>query len=96
MTYPIMDKIRAGWRALLRYLKPPRFLIFTRFGTTVVLLTIGVGLGAMNTGNNLVYMIFGMMLGFITASGVSAKSLSAVLSLMKEKSSSSFLPRLPC
>jgi uncharacterized protein (DUF58 family) len=30
----------------------------------------GIGLGALNTGNNLVYMIFGMMLGFITASGV--------------------------
>lgn len=36
----------------------------------MVLLTLGIGLAAMNTGNNLVYIIFGMMLGFITASGV--------------------------
>ncbi len=35
-----------------------------------MLLTIGVGLAAINTGNNLVYMVFGMMLGFITASGI--------------------------
>ena len=36
----------------------------------MVLITLGIGLGAMNTGNNLVYLVFGMMLGFITASGV--------------------------
>ncbi|MBI1979357.1 MAG: DUF58 domain-containing protein [Elusimicrobia bacterium] len=57
-------------RACLRLLKPPRSLHFTRLGASVVLLTIGVGLAAMNTGNNLVYMVFGMMLGMITASGV--------------------------
>ncbi len=33
-------------------------------------MTLGLGFGAMNTGNNLVYLVFGMMLGLITASGV--------------------------
>ena len=42
----------------------------TRLGTYVLLLTVGIGLAGMNTGNNLLYMVFGMMLGFITASGV--------------------------
>src|SRR3989338_5242040 len=56
--------------SLRRWLKPPRRLRFTRFGTYVVLITLGIGLGAMNTGNNLIYLVFGMMLGFITASGV--------------------------
>jgi len=64
------DRIARYWSVFQRYLKPPRTLRFTTIGTYVVLLTIGVGLGAMNTGNNLIYMIFGMMLGFITASGI--------------------------
>ncbi len=60
-------KFRAWLR---RILKPPRQLQFTRLGTYVVLLALGIGFAAMNTGNNLVYMVFGMMLGVITASGI--------------------------
>src|SRR3989344_4266111 len=60
----------AGMTKIKSWLKPPRQLRFTRFGTYVVLITLGVGFGAMNTGNNLAYIVFGMMLGFITASGV--------------------------
>ena len=63
------DTVRALWASLRARLKPPRSLRFTTLGTYVVLLTVGIGLAAMNTGNNLVYMVFGMMLGFITASG---------------------------
>ena len=55
---------------LRRLLKPPRTLRFTRFGAAFTFMTVGMGLAAMNTGNNLVYLVFGMMLGFITASGV--------------------------
>lgn len=53
-----------------RRFKLPRSLKFTRFGTATTLMTLGIGLAAMNTGNNLLYMVFGMMLGAITASGV--------------------------
>lgn len=35
-----------------------------------VLYTIGIGAGAINTGNNLLYLIFGIFLGVILASGV--------------------------
>src|SRR5688572_23744815 len=48
----------------------PRTLRFTRLGVYVVILTFGIGFSAINTGNNLVYMVFGLLLGFITASGV--------------------------
>src|SRR5579863_2828251 len=42
---------------------------FTRFGTFYVLFSIGVGAAAINTGNNLLYLILGMLLGFIVISG---------------------------
>lgn len=60
----------APMERLRRWFKPPRKLRFTPLGVTLTILTVGVGLAAMNTGNNLVYMVFGMMLGFITASGL--------------------------
>lgn len=55
---------------LRKFFKPPRTLQFTKLGAYAVGLTLGIGFAAMNTGNNLVYMIFGMMLGMITASGI--------------------------
>ncbi len=42
---------------------------FTRFGTFYVLFAIGVGAAAINTGNNLLYLILGILLGFIIISG---------------------------
>lgn len=42
----------------------------TRGGWVFVLYTIGVGAGAINTGNNLLYLIFGIFLGLLLASGV--------------------------
>ncbi len=42
---------------------------FTRFGTFYVLFSIGVGAAAINTGNNLLYLILGILLGFIVISG---------------------------
>src|SRR4051812_50090552 len=42
---------------------------FTRFGTFYVLFSIGVGAAAINTGNNLLYLILGILLGFIIISG---------------------------
>jgi len=42
----------------------------TTGGWIFILYTIGVGAGAINTGNNLLYLIFGVFLGLIMASGV--------------------------
>lgn len=55
---------------LREYLRPPRKLVFTREGRWFVVLTIMVGGGAINTGNNLLYLLLGMMLGLIIVSGV--------------------------
>lgn len=64
------DRPRGGFRAALRrWWNPPRTIHFTKAGRNVVLLAFGIGFAAMNTGNNLLYIIFGLLLGMILASG---------------------------
>jgi len=46
-----------------------RFLRFTPEGRTVILLSLGVGFAAVNTGNNLLYLVLAMLLSLIIASG---------------------------
>ncbi|HWU89127.1 MAG TPA: hypothetical protein VN253_17800, partial [Kofleriaceae bacterium] len=58
------------WARLLRRLRPPRRLQFTREGRILVLLAVGVGFAAVNTGNNLLYLLLGWLLSFIIASGI--------------------------
>ena len=50
--------------------RPPRRLSFTREGRLVVVLAVAVGFAAINTGNNLLYLLLGWLLSFIIASGV--------------------------
>jgi uncharacterized protein (DUF58 family) len=57
-------------RRTRRWMRPPRRLTFTREGKYFVGITIGVGLAAINTGNNLLYLLLGMMLSLIVASGI--------------------------
>lgn len=57
-------------RRLLAKLRPPRKLRFTREGKYYVLITFGVGVAAVNTGNNLLYLVLGMLLALIVVSGV--------------------------
>jgi len=45
-------------------------LVFTTDGRWFVIMTVLVGVGAVNTGNNLLYLLLGMMLGLILVSGV--------------------------
>ena len=51
-------------------LRSPRGLRFTREGRVFVLVTLGVGAAAVNTGNNLLYLVLGLMLSLILLSGV--------------------------
>ena len=51
-------------------LKPPRRLKFTREGKFFVGITLGVGFAAINTGNNLLYLLLGMLLALIIVSGL--------------------------
>ncbi len=47
-----------------------RHLKFTREGKLFVFVTLGLGFGAVNTGTNLMYLVFGFMLSLIILSGV--------------------------
>jgi uncharacterized protein (DUF58 family) len=57
-------------RRLLAFLRPPRTLKMTPAGRTCLVVTLGVGLAALNTGNNLVYLVFGLLLSGIVVSGI--------------------------
>jgi uncharacterized protein (DUF58 family) len=57
----------AAWR---RRLRPPRRLRFTREGKFFVGITLGVGFAAINTANNLLYLLLGMLLALIVVSGI--------------------------
>jgi len=56
-------------RWLARF-RPPRRLRLTREGRIFLLITFLVGFAAINTGNNLLYLLFGMFLSLIIVSGV--------------------------
>jgi uncharacterized protein (DUF58 family) len=56
-----------GWRKRMR---PPRRLKFTREGKFFVGITLGVGFAAINTANNLLYLLLGMLLALIVVSGI--------------------------
>src|SRR4051812_29540949 len=55
--------------AIRRWLRPPRRLRFSRAGWLFTGGTLVLGLAATGTGNNLLYLVLGAMLGFITLSG---------------------------
>jgi uncharacterized protein (DUF58 family) len=59
---------------LNRWLSPPRKLRPTRAGWIFCVLTFGVGFAALNTGNNLLYLVLSLMLGFLVLSGVMSES----------------------
>jgi uncharacterized protein (DUF58 family) len=62
---------RRSWLTrLARRFRPPRRLSFTREGRIIVVMAIAVGFAAINTGNNLLYLLLGWILSFIIASGV--------------------------
>ncbi|HVP29921.1 MAG TPA: DUF58 domain-containing protein [Myxococcota bacterium] len=59
---------------LRRALRPPRTLRPTRAGWIFFGLTFGVGFAALNTGNNLLYLVLSLMLAFLVLSGVLSES----------------------
>ena len=61
---------RTGERARRRRLRPPRSLRATRPGWCFVAIIFGVGFAALNTGNNLLYLVLAGMLGFLVLSGL--------------------------
>src|SRR5262252_1931620 len=64
------DEPKTRWQRLLRRLRPLRKLKFTREGKYFLGITLGVGFAAINTGNNLLYLLLSMLLSLIILSGV--------------------------
>lgn len=78
-----------SWRGQLRQrlgvkLKPPRRLKFTREGKYFTGMTLLVGFGAINTGNNLLYLLLGMMLALIILSGVLSETVLQKLKVRRK------------
>lgn len=61
------ERLARAWR---RFWRPPRRLRTTPAGRTYLVLTFGVGLGALNTGNNLLYLVLGLQLSTVIVSGI--------------------------
>ena len=68
---PALNALRGGLR---RTLRPPRTLRPTRAGWAFFAFTFGVGFAALNTGNNLLYLVLSLMLAFLVLSGVLSES----------------------
>jgi uncharacterized protein (DUF58 family) len=66
----IRPVLARAWWWVLRSRRPPRRLRFTREGKVFIGVTFGVGFAAVNTGNNLLYLVLGLLLSLITLSGV--------------------------
>src|SRR5688572_13738755 len=57
-------------------LRLPRFAVaveFTREGVIFLLLSLAIGAAAVNTGNNVLYFIFALMLGMVIVSGIASR-----------------------
>lgn len=64
-------KALSPWKKRLRAaLRPPRTLKVTPSGKTYLVVTVGAGIGALNTGNNLLYLVLGLLLSMVVVSGV--------------------------
>ncbi len=59
---------------LRKWLKPPRILRPTRAGWCFFAIVFGVGFAALNTGNNLLYLMLSLLLSFLVLSGLLSES----------------------
>ena len=71
-----------------RRFRPPRKLRATRAGWCFIAIIFGVGFAALNTGNNLLYLVLALMLAFLVLSGLlseaSLRGISVVRRLPRE------------
>jgi uncharacterized protein (DUF58 family) len=63
--------------------RAPRRLRFTREGRYFTFLAVAVGIGAINTGNNLLYLVLAWMLSAIIASGIMSERVLRGLSVLR-------------
>jgi uncharacterized protein (DUF58 family) len=74
---------------LSRWFRPPRRLKVTRQGKIFLIVTIGVGIAAINTANNLLFLVLGFMLSLIVISGILSESVLRRIEIRRR------LPTLP-
>lgn len=67
-------RLAAFGRRVRRWMRPPRILRPTRAGWLFLVIIFGVGFAALNTGNNLLYLVLSLMLSFLVLSGVLSES----------------------
>ena len=69
-TKEAQQQSRLSLRARIRLLlRPPRRLRMRRAGTVLILGIFGLGFATLNTGNNVLYLLLGALLGLIALSG---------------------------
>lgn len=71
---PALSAPAARGARIRRWLRPPRTLRPTRAGWVFGAITFSVGFAALNTGNNLLYLVLSLMLAFLVLSGVLSES----------------------
>jgi uncharacterized protein (DUF58 family) len=67
---PTKDEPSHTWRRWLPRVRLPRKLKITKEGKYFIGITFGVGIAAVNTANNLLYLLLGMLLSLIVVSSV--------------------------
>ena len=77
-------------RRVRKWLRPPRTLKVTPSGRVYLALTLGVGLGALNTGNNLLFLLVALMLSAIAVSGLMSEGCLRYLSVERLPASAAF------
>src|SRR5581483_2234579 len=70
MPTPTLTPTRSWARRIARWFKPPRRFPPTREGWWFLIATLLLGLAAINAGLNLLFLVWGMMLFLVLASGV--------------------------
>lgn len=75
---------------LLRLLRPPRQLKFTPEGTRFVIVALAIGVAAINTGNNLLYLILAMVLSMIILSGILSESSLRMVDILRSVPKTAF------
>ena len=63
------QRLRDFWAELREWLRPPRRLRITRAGGFFTFGVLALGFATLNTGNNLLYLLLGALLGLIVVSG---------------------------
>src|SRR5205814_8276602 len=74
-------------------LRPPRTIWPTRDGLWCLLVVMGLGVAAINTGNNLLYLLVSLLLALIIVSGVLSEQSMRAVDLIAENPEEIFAGR---